>query len=40
MVDDFDAKMTMINKALDQTEPGQFTSRIFALDDRSFYKAK
>ena len=40
MVDDFDAKMTIINKALDQTEPGQFTNRIFALDDRSFYKAK
>ena len=40
MVDDFDAKMTMMDKALDQTEPGQFTNRIFALDDRSFYKAK
>jgi 3'-5' exoribonuclease len=40
MVDDFDAKMTIINKALDQTEPGQFTNRVFALDDRSFYKAK
>lgn len=40
MVDDFDAKMTIINKALDQTEPGQFTNRIFALDDRSFFKAK
>jgi 23S rRNA maturation-related 3'-5' exoribonuclease YhaM len=32
--------MTIINKALDQTEPGQFTNRVFALDDRSFYKAK
>lgn len=40
MVDDFDAKMTIINKALDQTEPGQFTNRIFALDDRNFFKAK
>lgn len=40
MVDDFDAKMTMINKALDQTEPGSFTNRIYALDDRSFYKPK
>jgi 3'-5' exoribonuclease len=40
MVDDFDAKMTIVNKALDQTEPGQFTNRVFALDDRSFYKAK
>jgi 3'-5' exoribonuclease len=34
MVDDFDAKMTMIDKALDQTD------RIFPLDDRSFYKSK
>ncbi|MEN9819319.1 MAG: hypothetical protein RL379_97 [Bacillota bacterium] len=40
MVDDFDAKMTMVDKALEPTEPGQFTNRIFALDDRSFYKAK
>ncbi len=40
MVDDFDAKMTMIDKALDQTDNGQFTNRIFPLDDRSFYKSK
>lgn len=40
MVDDLDAKMTMIDKALDQTENGQFTNRIFPLDDRSFYKSK
>lgn len=40
MVDDFDAKMTIIDKALDQTENGQFTNRIFPLDDRSFYKSK
>ena len=40
MIDDLDAKMTMIQKALDVTDPGQFTSRVFALDDRSFYKPK
>jgi 3'-5' exoribonuclease len=40
MIDDFDAKMTMVQKALDATEPGQFTARVFALDDRSFYKLK
>ncbi|MFZ9139072.1 MAG: 3'-5' exoribonuclease YhaM family protein [Bacilli bacterium] len=40
MVDDFDAKMTMIDKALDQTDHGQFTNRIFPLEDRSFYKPK
>lgn len=40
MVDDFDAKMTMIEKALDLIEPGSFTNRVFALDERSFYKPK
>jgi 3'-5' exoribonuclease len=40
MVDDFDAKMTMVTKALDPLEPGAFTNRVFALDDRSFYKPK
>jgi 3'-5' exoribonuclease len=40
MVDDFDAKMTMVEKALDPIEPGSFTPRVFALDERSFYKAK
>ena len=40
MGDDFDAKMTIVDKALDATEPGQFTNRIFALDDRSFFKPK
>lgn len=40
MIDDLDAKMTMIQKALDATDVGQFTSRVFALDDRSFYKPK
>lgn len=40
MVDDFDAKMTIVDKALDATEPGQFSNRIFALDDRSFFKPK
>ena len=40
LVDDLDAKMNMIGKALDQTNPGEFTSRVFTLDDRSFYKPK
>lgn len=40
MVDDFDAKMTMIDKALNQIEPDSFTPRLFTFDDRSFYKKK
>lgn len=40
LVDDLDAKMTMVSKALDQTNPGEFTARVFTLDDRSFYKPK
>jgi 3'-5' exoribonuclease len=38
MIDDFDAKMTMIDKALETVEPGNFTPRLFTFDDRSFYK--
>ncbi len=40
MVDDLDAKMTMIDKALSTTEPDSFTPRLFTFDDRSFYKKK
>jgi 3'-5' exoribonuclease len=40
MIDDFDAKMTMIDKALESVEDGNFTARLFTFDDRSFYKPK
>lgn len=39
-IDDFDAKMTMILKELSHIKPGEFTSRIYAMDNRSFYKPK
>ena len=39
-IDDFDARMTMIQKELDKIRPGEFTSRIFSLDNRIFYKPK
>ena len=39
-VDDLDAKMTMINKALDTVNEGEFTTRIASLDGRAFYKHK
>lgn len=39
-IDNIDAKMNMMNKALSEIEEGEFTKRIFPLDNRSFYKAK
>lgn len=38
LIDNVDAKMNMLDRALDKTKPGEFTERIFALDNRSFYK--
>ena len=37
-VDDFDAKMMAIDKALANTEKDSFSERIFALENRSFLK--
>lgn len=37
-IDNIDAKMNMLNRALQQAKPGEFTERIFPLDNRSFYK--
>ena len=39
-VDDLDAKMVMINKALDGVAVGEFSTRVMALDGRAFYKHK
>ena len=38
MIDDLDAKMMAIEKAMNNVEEGEFTERIFALDNHSFYK--
>lgn len=38
LIDMIDAKMNMLNKALDTIEPGEFTERLFPMDNRSFYK--
>ena len=40
MIDDMDAKMVMLDKAYENVKPGEYTERIFGLDNRSFYKAK
>ncbi len=37
-IDNLDAKMNMLDRALDKVKPGEFTERVFALDNRSFYK--
>ncbi|MCI9524106.1 MAG: HD domain-containing protein [Erysipelotrichaceae bacterium] len=39
-IDNLDAKMHMLEKAMDKTEEGHFSTRIYAMDNRSFYKKK
>ncbi|WP_088035834.1 3'-5' exoribonuclease YhaM [Evansella clarkii] len=40
MIDNFDAKMFMMDRALDRVMPGEFSERVYAMDNRSFYKPK
>ena len=40
MIDDMDAKMKVLDKAYLNVNEGEFTERIFALGNRSFYKTK
>lgn len=40
MIDDLDAKMKQVEKALESTKTGEFSDRIWALDHTSFYKPK
>lgn len=37
-IDNIDAKMNMLTRVLNKTQPGQFSERVFALDNRAFYK--
>jgi 3'-5' exoribonuclease len=37
-IDNLDAKMNMLDRALERVKPGEFTERVFSLDNRSFYK--
>jgi 3'-5' exoribonuclease len=39
-IDNLDARMNMIDKALETVGEGEFTARIFALENRSFYRHK
>lgn len=40
VIDDFDAKMVMIDKALDGVKEGEFSQRVPSLDGRAFYNHK
>lgn len=40
MIDDMDAKMMVLDKAYAKVDKGEYTERIFALDNRSFYKSR
>ncbi|MGX9135879.1 3'-5' exoribonuclease YhaM [Rummeliibacillus sp. JY-2-4R] len=37
-IDNIDAKMNTLKRALNKTKPGEFTERLFPLDNRAFYK--
>ncbi|WP_316571181.1 3'-5' exoribonuclease YhaM [Neobacillus sp. YIM B06451] len=37
-IDNLDAKMNMLDGALKRVKPGEFSERVYALDNRSFYK--
>ena len=40
LIDNLDSKMVAMNKAIADVEPGNFSNKVFALDNRSFYKPK
>lgn len=40
LIDNLDARMNVLKQALDSTAPGAFTQKIFAMDNRCFYKPK
>ncbi|KAB7664128.1 3'-5' exoribonuclease YhaM [Bacillus sp. B1-b2] len=37
-IDNLDAKMNMLDRVIERVKPGEFTERVFALENRSFYK--
>ncbi|MFB4212000.1 3'-5' exoribonuclease YhaM [Shouchella sp. JSM 1781072] len=38
MIDNVDAKINMMDRALERVEPGEFSERVMPLENRSFYK--
>lgn len=39
-IDNMDAKVNIINKALEEVNEGEFTQKLFSMDNRVFYKHK
>ena len=37
-IDNIDAKMNMMDRVLEKTKPGEFSERVFALENRSIYR--
>lgn len=37
-IDNIDAKMNILDRALERTKPGEYTERIFPMENRAFYK--
>ena len=40
LIDNLDSKMVVVNKAINDVAPGNFSNKVFPLDNRSFYKPK
>ncbi len=40
LIDNLDSKMVLVSKTIAELEPGNFSQKVFALDNRSFYKPK
>ena len=38
LIDNLDSKMVVVDKALQDVEPGNFSNKVFPLDNRAFYK--
>lgn len=40
LIDNLDSKMVIVQKALENVNPGEFSQKVFPLDNRMFYKPK
>ena len=40
LIDNMDARINTIDAALEQVKPGEFSSKLFALENRQFYRPK
>lgn len=40
IIDNLDARLNTLKKAMESIKPGEWTSKLFALDNRQFYKPK